>query len=361
MLITREVLPEEKEAFNQLVDHPLQSWEWGEFREKTGVEVVRIGAFEGKKIKAAYQITLHPIPFLQTDWKVIYFPKGPMPDQPMLSALKDLASEKKAVFVRLEPDVGAAAQLAGETRFETIKNFLLTHNCRPGRPLFTHYTLRFDLKKSEKQILTGMKEKTRYNLGLAEKYGVRIVKDHSLEAFETYLKLMQTTTQRQGFYAHNQNYHRKLWETLEPAGMAHLFQAQYQKKTLAAWLLLTFKKNLYYPYGASSREHREVMPAYALMWEAIKFGQKKGCTSFDLWGSLGPKPNSKDPWYGFHRFKSGFGPELVEFLGTFDLIINQQLYPLVRLGENMRWRFLRLKSKLKDKFPLIKPFLRSSG
>ena len=46
-MLIREILPQEKELFNQVVNHPLQSHQWGEFRKKTGVQVERLGFFVG--------------------------------------------------------------------------------------------------------------------------------------------------------------------------------------------------------------------------------------------------------------------------------------------------------------------------
>jgi len=114
---------------------------------------------------------------------------------------------------------------------------------------------------------------------------------------------------------------------------------------LTAWILLKLNKTLYYPYGASSREHRELMANNLMMWEVIKFGKKEGCDLFDMWGSLGPDPDKNDPWYGFHRFKEGYGAELVEFVGSWDLVINPALYWIYRSGNKMRWMVLRLKKK----------------
>lgn len=344
-MIVREVYSEEKKSFNQVAHHPLQSWEWGKFKEKTGVKVIRLGAYAKKKLQAAYQVSIHPLPIPKTNLRIIYFPKGPMPDKRMLRALKKLGQKEGAVFARLEPNVGSVIKKPGTTKFTAIKTFLATNGCQPGRPLFTRYTLRINLKQSEEELLSKMKEKTRYNLRLAQKNDVQVVEDNSPEAFASYLKLTAETTKRQKFYSHSLDYHRKMWSVLHPAGIAHLLLAKYKGQVLTAWILFTFKKTLYYPYGASSREYREVMPAYAMMWEAIKFGQKQGLATFDLWGSLGPEPDPNDPWFGFHRFKMGFGPQIVEFVGTYDLVVNNQLYPWVRRAEDLRWKFLKLKTK----------------
>ncbi len=57
---------------------------------------------------------------------------------------------------------------------------------------------------------------------------------------------------------------------------AHLLKAAYKNKTLVTYILFTFKDTLYYPYGASSDENREVMASPLTMWEAIRFGKKLG-------------------------------------------------------------------------------------
>lgn len=342
-MIVREIQEKEKKTFNQVATHPLQSWEWGEFREKTGKKVLRLGVFDEEKLKASWQLTVHPLP--KTSHNLLYFPKGPIPDKTMLEALTKIGQEEQAVLVKMEPYVGRP--LTGTpSAFEEIKNFLRENHCRSGQPLFTPFTFRLDLAKSEEELTAAMKSKTRYNVRLSQRHGVKIVKDNSRKAFEVYLKLMIETTKRQRFFAHTPDYHRKMWEILNPAGIAHLLLAKYKGEILAGWILFTFNNILYYPYGASTRKHREVMPSYGMMWEAMKFGKKMGCKTFDLWGTPGPDPDPKDPWYGFHRFKEGFGAQLVESLGTWDLVINPRLYPIYNLANSLRWKLLRLKSRL---------------
>jgi len=68
-----------------------------------------------------------------------------------------------------------------------------------------------------------------------------------------------------------------------------------------------------------------------------------GCKRFDFWGSLGPEPDKTDQWYGFHRFKEGYGGELVEFVGTWDLVVNPLLYSVYKIVDSLRWYILRLR------------------
>ena len=85
------------------------------------------------------------------------------------------------------------------------------------------------------------------------------------------------------------------------------------------------------------------MPSNLLMWEAIKFGKKLGLKNFDMWGALGNTPDKNDPWYGFHRFKEGYGPKLIEFIGSFDLVINPFLYEIYKIIDKIRWTLLKIK------------------
>src|SRR3989344_453458 len=267
-------------------NHPLQSSEWGEFRKKTGIQVVNIDGL---------QMTIHKIP--HSPWKIGYIPKSKIPQERIISNLKKVGKNENCIFIQLEPNI----QKNSNFKFQ-ISNLGL----RPAaHPLLT-----------------------RYNIRVAVKHGVKIVEDNSDKAFETYLKLTEETTKRQGFYAHTKKYHKLMWETLKTQNLklksqnlntdkltAHLFLANYKPtandqrpKTLVAWILFIYKDTLYFPYGASSSEHRETMASNLMMWEAILFGKKLGLKKFDMWGALGPNPDPKDPWFGFHRFKEGYGP-----------------------------------------------------
>jgi lipid II:glycine glycyltransferase (peptidoglycan interpeptide bridge formation enzyme) len=320
-----------KTAYNQTVTHVIQSWEWGEFRKKLGLPLLRYGLFTNDQLTTAFQMTLHTIPFLSK--KVGYMPKGPIPTKDLAQALEQLSTEYNCAFIKLEPNVEK----------DSLKPYSVYPKFQPSpKPLFTKYNFVLDLTPSQDELMKNMHSKTRYNIRLAEKRGVTVEISDTDKAFKTFLKLHFETTDRQGFHSHNNNYHTLAWETLRAAGMAKVAIAYFQKKPLSAWMLYTFKDVLYYPYGGSSVEHKEVMANNLLAWEVIKYGQSLGLKNFDMWGALGPEPDPKDPWYGFHRFKSGYGGKLVEYLGTYDLVFNDPLY----------WAFTSV-----DKFSKLKFFL----
>lgn len=325
--------PEEKKSFNAATSHPVQSWEWGEFRQKSGLEVIRLAVFEKNKIKLGFTLSVHPLPILP--FSIIYIPKCHLPNKEVVGALKKIGQEHKAIFIKIEPNV---------TKTKLAEKELSKLGFRKSKDFFAPHTFQIDLRKSEEELLAAMKSKTRYNIKIADKHKIEIIENNSSEAFAHYLKLTEETTKRQHFYTHTPRYHQLMWEALNPPGIARLLLAKYKNRILTTWVLFVYNNVLYYPYGASTRDHQEKMPAYRLMWEAIKLGRKMGLTTFDLWGCLGENPNPQDPWFGFHRFKEGFGGQLVEFCGSWDLVLNPRLYLLYNLANSLRWQFLRLKA-----------------
>jgi lipid II:glycine glycyltransferase (peptidoglycan interpeptide bridge formation enzyme) len=340
----------------QSVFHPLQSGEWGKFRKVWGNKILwtNYGL-----------VTIHQIPF--TKYSVGMFIKGPEPTKEMLDELRKLGVKENLIFIKLEPNVptkvnSEQSTVNGENskksehrtpnteHAQKLVKLLRSNGVLPGKTLFTPTTFWIDLTRPEEEILKSFSSKTRYNIRLAQKYGVVVKEDNSEKAFDKYLKLTRETVERQGFYAHTEKYHRLMWKYLHSTPItehrlpiAHLLTATYKKEAITAWVVFLYKDILYYPYGASSEAHKQVMANNLMMWEAIKFGKKMGAKTFDLWG--------REEGKGFTKFKEGYSPQVVEFLGTWDLVINPVLYKVYRILEKLRWKFLRLRAKV---FP-VKP------
>lgn len=347
-MLIRPIRDDEHELYNQIVDHPLQTWEWGEFRRTTGVEVERIGFFEHGQLQKALQVTFHhlPIPGLK-NYTIGYLPRSYQPDEEQLSALKQIAAAHQALFIKLEPNL--ACKIDELASLKPLANFLIAQGCQPGRPLFTQHTFQLNLaNQTEESLFANFKSKTRYNIRLAIRKGVTIVEDSSPQGLQIYLDILAETTHRQKFYAHGTSYFQKMWDTLANGQMMKVFIAYYENQPLVAWVVFKLNGTIYYPYGASRSIHREVMASNLMMWEVIRYGLQSGCTLFDMWGALGPDYNPHHPWAGFHRFKEGYSGDLMRFLGTFDLVTNYPLYKIFRIADDWRWKLLRLKANLSN-------------
>jgi len=340
-----EITEKEREEYNKLVPHPLQSFEWGEFRGKTGVKVIRTGIKENNKLSQAFTVTIHKIP--HTPFSIGYFPKGVFPNDRQIKTLQQIAQKNNCIFLQLEPNSIVTEK---EKQKKELNTLGLTSSFHP---LFTKFSFILDITPTEEDLLKNMHSKTRYNIRLAERKGVYVEEDNSEKGFQDYMKLTNETTTRQKFYAHTPTYHKKLWETLPKDTDTnhltyHLFHARFKNEkneiqTLTSWILFVFKDSLYYPYGASSSSHRELMASNLMAFEAIRFGKKLGLKQFDMWGALGLEPDPQDPWYGFHKFKQGYGATLTEFVGSYDLVTKPTLYTGYKVADKLRWAFLRLK------------------
>ena len=324
----------DQKKYNSVVIHPVQTWDWGEFQKSQSHTIFRFGVFDSKdKIKTAFTVSFHKIP--KTKYSIGTILRGPNITEEILKTVRKIAQDQNAIFVKFEPDV---------SKTEASMNF--PNLVVSPKVAFYPHTFKVDLTKTEEELLVNMHPKTRYNVRVANRYGVEVKEVTNDKGFEIYLKLLFDTTKRQGFYLHSQKYHRDLWKILKETDMPHIMLASYQGKVLSAFMLFKLKDQLFYPYGASLDINREVMAPTLMMWESIKLGQKMKCTTFDMWGCLGPDATEGENGFGFHRFKQGFNGQLFEYVGTYDYVINPTLYKLYNLVDKLRWRLLRLKAKI---------------
>lgn len=312
----KTVTEEQKREFNKLATHVMQSWEWGEFRKTLG-PTLRFALYDRDKMVEAFQLTLHKIPLIP--YFVGYLPKGPLPDQEMAKALKVIGKKYHCALIKVEPDI--------------IKEPNVDPLFRPSsKPYFTKYNYVLDLTQSEEVIFKNMHPKFRYNIKVAQKHGVVIEERTDDEALQIHLDLYFETIARQGFHGHNRNYHQRVWKALKKAGMVKLLIAFYtpegsrEKIPLSSWMLVNFKDTLYYPYGGSTERYKNVMASNLVAWEAIRLGKRLGLKKFDLWGAGNLQKGSHDSYFGFTQFKSRLGAELVEYIGTYDLVLNWPVY-----------------------------------
>ena len=347
-MLTKILTSKDKEKYNKLIKHPVQTWEWGDFQISQGHTVYRLGLFDDKdKMVSAYSVSFHQIP--KTKFSIGTILRGPEINDQMISKVTEVAKMENAIFVKLEPNFIYQTFDNSNNPTHVHKKPIFTHLKKSPKSAFYPFTYIVDLTKTENQILESMHPKTRYNIRVANRYGVEVREQTDNEGFEIYLKLLLATTKRQGFYLHTEKYHRDLWKKLKDTGMIHIMLGSYQNQVLSAFMIFNIHDKLFYPYGASLDVNRQVMAPTLLMWEVVRLGQKLKCKTFDMWGCLGPRAKESENGYGFHRFKQGFGGQLVEYVGTYDLVINPVLYKLYNSVDKVRWKFLRLKASILKK------------
>lgn len=80
-----------------------------------------------------------------------------------------------------------------------------------------------------------------------------------------------------------------------------------------------------YLYGASDNAYRNYMANYLIQWEMIQWAKERGASCYDFRGISG-NLSEEDPLYGLYKFKKGFSPEFIEYLGEFDLVVHSLFY-----------------------------------
>lgn len=296
----------------------LQSWEWGEFQKHYRKKVYRLGVMENGRLAAAGTLIKKN---LFGRFGYFYCPGGPLfgagsPSKGisdlLFKEIRDLARSEQAFFLRFEPEPELAAGFLKQPVKKTIA-------IQPVK------TIRLELKRPEEEILNGMRQKTRYNIRLAEKKGVAVRRAETAD-FERFWKLMLETVRRDGFRLHVKDYYRKMLAVRN----IELYIAEYEGKVVAGNILAFFGDTATYLHGASDYARRNVMAPYCLQWQAIKLARQRGLCYYDFYGV------DEKRWPGVTRFKRGFGGEEHEYPGTFDLIFNKNLYNLYRVARRLR-------------------------
>ena len=217
-------------------------------------------------------------------------------------------------------------------------------------------TVLLDLGQPLDALLAQCKPKWRYNIRLAEKKGVQVrcfPGNQAEDVIPLFYQLYRETAARDGIAIHSENYYRSLCRLAADGTfdteriLISIYIAYFEEKPLAAIITLFSPSGAVYLYGASSNEHRNLMPAYLLQWQAIQDAQKYGCPSYDFYG-IPPTDDSNHPMHGLYRFKTGFGGAVIHRVGTLDIPVRGFRYRLYSCAERLRafW-FKTLKKKLR--------------
>ena len=215
-------------------------------------------------------------------------------------------------------------------------------------------TVLVDLRASEDAILAAMKSKWRYNVRLAAKKGVS-VEEAGGESIPEFYELYRETSRRDRIALHPEGYYARLFSLAaerRAAGLPgtpdlRLWIARHEGRALAAIVTLFRGEEGVYLYGASSDEKRNLMPAYALQWAAIRAAKAAGCSRYDLFG-IPPTFDPSHPMAGLYRFKTGFGGTIAHRAGSWDFPLRRIAYEGYRAAERARaWWYKDFRKRLK--------------
>ncbi len=271
---------------------------------------------------------------------VLYVPKGPLLDwsnavlrRQVLDDLSRLSRRLGGIFIKIDPDVRLSVGFPGTEAFQPdltwpeIQEGLLQGGwCVSKEQIQFRNTVLIDLAPGEEELLARMKQKTRYNIRLAERKGVAI-RPGTLADLPLLYRMYAETSVRDGFVIREVSYYLNTWQTFIQAGWAEPLIAEVEGQAVAAVILFRFADQAWYIYGMSREAHREKMPNHLLQWEAIRWAKAAGCTTYDLWGAP-DELNESDPLWGVYRFKEGLGGSVSCTMGAWDLPTHPLFYQL---------------------------------
>jgi lipid II:glycine glycyltransferase (peptidoglycan interpeptide bridge formation enzyme) len=333
--------------------HLLQTWEWSHVKEVYGWKAMPfIWRFaDSEKISAAAMVLKRTISLggFSAKLNILYIPKGPNLDwkddklyRRLLEDLQAFAKSQRAIFIKIDPDVALGTGVPEtEDATEDESGQKIRSELERRGWLFSQDQIQFrntvliDLTPSEEEILARMKQKTRYNIHLADKKGIR-VRAADMEDLPLLYHMYAETSVRDGFLIRGEDYYQTVWHTFrtgldkQPSDTVPFSEpliAEVDGQPVAAISLFTFAKHAYYIYGMSRDVHRDKMPNYLLQWEAMRRAKALGCMDYNLWGAPN-EFNENDNLWGVFRFKEGLGGYTSRTIGAWDFPASPMLYKL---------------------------------
>ena len=334
--ITEKTLPE-YEAFVQ--SHPkgnfAQSYLWGKQKPMWQWDAIAVRGEDGA-IRGSLAVMTRKVPGIGRT--LMYGCRGPVCDLDdretfcqLLDGAKALAKKYKSYVIKIDPDV-PSSNTAFSSMLESF-GFRAKEGGKNFEAIQPRYVFRLNVEgKTEEELLANFHQKWRYNIRLAERKGVtvRICGKEMVPAFSD---LMLTTGVRDGFVTRKPEYFAAMLDNL--GEHARLYMAFDPSDTpIAGTLAIHYGDKVWYLYGASSNEHRNLMPNYLLQWRMIQWAVETNCRIYDFRGVSGDV-SEDNPLYGLFRFKQGFGGDFTEFVGEMDLVLSPVIYWAVEHGTSV--------------------------
>ena len=323
-----------------------QSLEWAEVKKPNWKPEVILAEDENKNIIGSLCVWVRKMPIFGN---MMYSSRGPVCDihdenvmKQLTDGAKELAKKYNAFVLRIEPDIVSDDQEF--RKVVTDLGYKIKDDAKDFKDeIQPRYVFRLDIKgKTEDEIFKNLHSKTRYNVRLAGRKGVT-VKEGTKEDLKDFHRIMIETGKRDGFMIRPLEYFEQMYDALAPEHMKVLM-AYYDGKPISGVIPIMYGNKTWYLYGASSNEHRNLMPNYLLQWEMIKIALNRGDDVYDLRGVSGVV-DKDHPQYGLYRFKKGFGATFTEFIGEVYYPFKPLRYKLYKFSEKTFRTLRQLKRK----------------
>jgi len=292
----------------------LQSAMWAKVKPDWVSETIASFGADGS-VRGAMLCLMRKIPMMP--YTLMYAPRGPICDYDDEETLRDLTEKVKEVakrhrtyLLKLDPAV-LSEDTAFARRMESLGYSLKSHKGF-AVGLQPQHVMRLDIEgKTEDEVFMSFSQKTRYNIRVALKHGVEVGVG-TADDLPRFQEIMNVTGARDGFIVRSLPYFQRMFRVL--GDHIRLYTAKYNGEMIAGAVAIAYGDKVWYSYGASANEFRDVMPNYLLQWEMIRWAVSRGARIYDFRG-IPSKDEENSPLYGLYRFKKGFNPTYCEFIG----------------------------------------------
>lgn len=322
--------------------HVMQSSVWATVRERQGwrPEYLRVGDELPVALVLWRDATLGQ--------RIAYVPRGPIVApgdsaglQRVLTRLADLARERRAVFLKVDPE------LSPEFAAEPLRAAGFVRSAQDIQPVLA--TLELDLAPDEDALLAGMDKDTRWSVKQGPKRGVGVREATDDAALRAFYDLYAQTGRRADFITRTPDYYHSLWRALIAARLATLRLAYVDGAPVAGAMTWRCGERVVYQTGATNAAARKSHAAYTLLWECIIGAKREGAKRFDLGGIPTDLERKDDPMYGPYVFKRGFGGAVRRWTGAHDAVPRALAYRAYLLAEPAYTAALRLVGRVRGR------------
>ena len=309
----------------------LQSSFWQDFLKIQNKNIWQLAVLDNNQVIASCLLYEKKLPFSKS---YLYAPKGPMfrsdlTDKQKQSVLSLILSKAREVTIKTKQHQEIFFKLEANSKTKILPELIKSPDIQPRD------TWVLDLDKDHKTLLGDMHAKTRYNISLAKRKGVKIKFSQKQEDIKYFLELISKTAKKNQITAHSDSYYKLLWQAILKNKTGQLCLAKIDNKIIVANIVIYFGQASVYVHGASDYNYRSYMAPHLLQWETIKQAMERGYKIYDWWG-VAPDDNSKPAWAGFSRFKKSFGGRGIQAIGTQDFVFDKTGYKLYKIASKLR-------------------------
>lgn len=183
----------------------------------------------------------------------------------------------------------------------------------PAPEIQPHSTRIIDLTRTEEELLADLRKKTRQSLHKAQDDGSTVI-SAGPERLPDFHRTLAGTMDRVGLPFRSVGFFRNLWDAYAPAGQSMLLLAETPEgEVTSGTFLVGWGPRIVALYGGTTEEGRKRNTKYLVNWEAFRRAKAAGYEVYDLWGL----PNE-----GITYFKAGWGGREVQYVGSWDLVVD---------------------------------------